>query len=137
MNRSKAKGTRWETELAGYLLDSLTRPIHRLAQHGTNDIGDLAIEGVPVTIEAKNANKIELGEWMTETVVEQRQRGTRWGALFIRRRGRACGDAYVVMTLAQWCDLVSEAVPLVIPPTPIHKPHLAVARHPSNNGGAA
>ncbi len=106
VSASRRKGTAFETLVAGFLTDALERPVHRLAQHGTKDIGDIAIEGISVTIEAKAGRSIELGQWMTETDIEAKRRGTRWAALVIKRRMKPVSQSYVVMDLAQWVDLI-------------------------------
>jgi hypothetical protein len=132
---SKRKGSAWEVQLRDHLATALGRPVHRLALSGTRDIGDLTIEGVDMTIEAKACKTLDLGGWMNELATEQAHRRSRWGALIVKRRNHGTGRAYVVMEVDQFADLVDAAHWRPEPPTPIHRPNLAVVRHPA--GGEA
>lgn len=109
MTASKRKGTAFESAVRDRLAEQLGRVVHRLALNGTRDIGDIAIEGMDIAVECKAAKAIELGSWMTETLAEQKTRGTRWGVLVVKRRMKPVGDSYVVMTLDQWCALADAA----------------------------
>jgi hypothetical protein len=136
VSASKRKGSAWEVQLRDHLAQALDRACHRLALSGTRDIGDIAVEGVDITIEAKACKALDLGGWMNELAIEQRHRATRWAALIVKRRSHSVGRAYVVMELDQWCDLVDAAHWRPDPPTPIHRPNLAVVRHPPSGASA-
>ena len=108
MSASKAKGTRWETAIVNYLADFWPHT-ERRTLNGAKDKGD--ISGIPgVVIEAKNQNRMSLAEWVDEAETERRNANAAVGAVWLHRKGRANpGDAYVVMTGAQFVALLREA----------------------------
>lgn len=64
-NRSKQKGTAWETAI----VNELTRlgfDAKRVVLHGREDQGDIHITGLPIIIEAKNEKTYKLAQWITE-----------------------------------------------------------------------
>jgi hypothetical protein len=74
---------------------------------GTRDRGDIA--GVlGWTLEAKNAQALDLSGALTEAHFEAQHAGTRWYAAILKRRRRPTGDAYVVMPLHLFADLLRE-----------------------------
>jgi hypothetical protein len=109
MSKSKAKGTTWETAIVDYLRGRGAVHAERRASHGNTDRGDIA--GVPgVVIEAKNAAKVELGNWTTEMLAEVDNAGAELGALWIKRRLRSSpGEAYVVLKGDHFVDLLISA----------------------------
>lgn len=111
VNRSKQKGTSWETSIVGYLRDELgDSRIERRTLSGALDKGDIA--GVPDTaVEAKDVAKIELAAFLDEAKVEARNAKVPVGVAWIKRRGKASpGDAYVVMDGATFTYLLREAM---------------------------
>jgi hypothetical protein len=109
MSKSKAKGTTWETAVVDYLRGRGAVHAERRASHGNTDRGDIA--GVPgVVIEAKNAAKVELGNWLVELQAEVINASAAVGAVWIKRRGRASpGDGYAVLTGEDLVTLLIEA----------------------------
>jgi hypothetical protein len=105
-NPSKKKGTKYESELVAYLRYHLERPdIERRALSGTQDRGDIAgLESW--TIEAKNHNAQNFAGWLDETQREQRNAGTEYGLLVVRRRMKPVGQSFAVMTLDQLIDII-------------------------------
>ncbi len=105
---SKRKGDAAELEAARLLADLTGYPVRRKLGAGrTDDEGDL--EGVPdCTIEVKNyadlARAIDAG--LTDSVREQANAGTAFGAAMVRRRG---GRWFVALTVEQFCALHREA----------------------------
>jgi hypothetical protein len=106
-NPNKAKGSKWELDVAKYFNDRGYHEVERRYGAGaTLDKGD--INGVKDTVvEAKNWAKITLATIMDEALVEQKNAKKRFGISIIKRRNRNVKEAYVVMTLEQWVDLYS------------------------------
>jgi len=106
-NPNKAKGSKWELDVAKYFNERGYPEVERRYGAGaTLDKGD--INGVKDTVvEAKNWAKISLSIIMDEALVEQKNAKKRFGISVIKRRNRNVKEAYVVMTLEQWIDLYS------------------------------
>jgi hypothetical protein len=106
-NPQKAKGSKWELDVARYFNERGFPDVERRYGAGaTLDKGD--INGVKDTVvEAKNWAKITLSTIMDEALVEQKNAKKRFGISVIKRRNRNVKEAYVVMTLEQWIDLYS------------------------------
>ncbi len=106
-NPSKQKGTAWETAAVGYFREHGHPNAERKAQQGAKDCGD--ITGVPDwTCELKATKTLALAEALAEAETERLNAGTRYCAAIIKRRGKTDpGQAYVVMTLQQFCDLTA------------------------------
>ena len=98
MTASKRRGTTWETKIVAYLRDNGAPHAERRALGGANDRGDIA--GIPgVCIEAKNAARAELAQWLDEAEAERRNDGADIGVVWHHRRGKGSpGDGYVTMT---------------------------------------
>jgi len=106
-NPNKAKGSKWELDVAKYFNERGFPEVERRYGAGaTLDKGD--INGVKDTVvEAKNWAKISLSTIMDEALVEQKNAKKKFGISVIKRRNRNVKEAYVVMTLEQWIDLYS------------------------------
>ena len=91
-NRSKQKGTRFETEIAAYL------GVERRTLGGSKDRGDLAISPNWVA-ECKNERQIDLAGYMAEVETERLNAKARYGAAIVKRRNKGPAEAYVVMPL--------------------------------------
>jgi len=106
-NPNKARGSKWELDVARYFNERGYPDVERRYGAGaTLDKGD--INGVKDTVvEAKNWSKIVLSTIMDEALVEQKNAKKRFGISVIKRRNKNVKDAYVVMTLEQWIDLYS------------------------------
>jgi hypothetical protein len=105
VNRSKAKGTAWETALVEYLKVSGFPYAERRALCGTSDRGDVA--GIPgVVLEAKAEKVIDLAGYMNEVAAEKRNAGAQVGAAVIKRRSHGTDRAYVVMELCDFVELI-------------------------------
>jgi hypothetical protein len=109
-NPNKAKGSKWELDVARYFNERGFPEVERRYGAGaTLDKGD--INGVKDTVvEAKNWAKISLSTIMDEALVEQKNAKKKFGISVIKRRNRNVKDAYVVMTLEQWIDLYNAYV---------------------------
>lgn len=97
MSRSRAKGTAWESLIVDYLRRNGVTHAERRALNGNQDRGDIA--GLPgVVIEAKNAARITLAEWLDEANQEALNDGAEIGLVWAKRKGRAAADhGYIVM----------------------------------------
>ena len=109
-NPNKAKGSKWELDVARYFNERGFPEVERRYGAGaTLDKGD--INGVKDTVvEAKNWAKISLSTIMDETLVEQKNAKKKFGIAIIKRRNKNVSQAYVMMTLEQWIDLYSSYV---------------------------
>ncbi|MGO1048822.1 hypothetical protein [Crossiella sp. CA198] len=109
VNPNKAKGTRTETEIARYASAVTGLHVHRLAQAGALDVGDLG--GLPLTaLQVKNHAKFDLAGWCDATAAQAQRAGQPYWAVVIKRRGHPAGRAYVLKSLdvelALYRDLV-------------------------------
>lgn len=109
MNRSKTKGTAWETAIVRHLETRGYPHAERRALSGANDRGDIA--GMPcVVVEAKAARTMTLGPWLKELDQEIVNDGADTGALWIKRVGKAsAADGVIVMRPADWLALLKTA----------------------------
>jgi len=114
-NRSKAKGTSWETAIVTYLRDNGRPFCERRTLGGIHDRGD--ISGIPaVVIEAKAAKSLSIGAWLKELDAEiandlaRSKDDATTGALWVKTRGKtSAGDGYIVMRPDVWLALLREA----------------------------
>lgn len=96
MNRSKQKGTSFETEVVRYLQSDGFPEARRNALQGNKDIGDIG--GLPVVIEVKNCKEMSLAQWVDEAVVEARNAEQAIGVVWHKRRGKGSpAECYVTM----------------------------------------
>lgn len=109
-NRSRDKGTAWETAIVGYLRASGAPHAERRRLSGAKDRGDIA--GLPgVVVEAKwAAARLELAAWIAEAEAERVNAGAELAVVWHHRRGKASpGDGYVTMTGATLVRLLRAA----------------------------
>lgn len=106
VNKSKIKGTAFESAIVRYLQDHGFPYARRLALAGGADKGDITLGdepvGGPVTLEAKDHAKINLAGFVDEAIKESENAGTPLGVVVVKRRGKNVSQAYVVTTLEQW-----------------------------------
>jgi hypothetical protein len=104
MNATKRKGASWE-----YLQESGWTGAERRALAGNADRGDVL--GLPGwVIEAKNASRIELAQWVKEAETEAANAGVELAAVWAKREGKAsAADGYVVLTGRQFVQLLRHA----------------------------
>lgn len=112
MSKAKQKGTKAETEVVKYLVDSGVFPdAHRSALLGINDVGDIVGVG-DLTIQVKNCKTPKITIWLRDTE-EQRIRGRRtYGVVVAKRDGYGdtrVGNWYAIMLSEQWKQLWNEA----------------------------
>ena len=106
-NPSKAKGTRWESQVRNYLKERGI-PAYRPAQTGFKDSGD--IHGVsPFIIQAKDWRDIRaaLNEGVTGAVKQAANAGEDFGVAVIKRARKPVEDGYAVMRLQDWVSVLA------------------------------
>lgn len=125
VNKSKAKGTGWETAIVRYLLAEGLAGAERRALYGTDDRGDIAglIDWV---ISAKNCKATTLAKWVDDVQLQQANAGASNSAVWHHRRGRASpADAFVTITGSQFTRLLRAAGYLPPAPDPAGLPRAA------------
>ncbi len=106
-NKSKQKGTAWETAVVRWLGQWFPH-VERRTLTGSADKGDIA-GIVGVVIECKNAAAIDLAKWSRELDAEIHNANADLGFLIIKRRGTTSpGDAYVLTTAASMVKILTE-----------------------------
>lgn len=107
-NRSKQKGTAFESAVVAYFNEHGFPHVERRALAGNVDRGDLA--GIPgVVIECKATKDAAIGEHMREAETERQNAQADIGAVVWKRRQKPVGDAAVILPLAQFVTLLQEA----------------------------
>ena len=108
-NRSKQKGTRWESSIVDTLQANGFPHAERRALNGNTDKGD--ITGIPgVVIEAKDCQRVQLAEWVDQATLEGANAAADVAAVWAHRKGRGSPlDGYVVMTGSQFVGLLHDA----------------------------
>lgn len=109
VNKSKIRGTSWESAIVRYLITEGHPHVERRALAGTADRGDIA--GVPGwVLEAKNCKSMDLAGWVDEAMIEQANDGADYAAVWHHRRGKASpAEGYVTMTGATFVRLLRAA----------------------------
>jgi hypothetical protein len=108
-NRSRDKGTSWETQLVRFLQEHGWIHAERRARRGIKDAGDVS-GVVGVCIEAKAEKRITLSEYLDETEAEKANANAAVGVTWIKRpRKTSPGDAYVLMSGVQFVELLKAA----------------------------
>lgn len=106
MNRSKDKGTAFETAVARYLATRLPgQPVERRTLQGVNDRGDIAgvtLNGYRVTIECKNVSRVQLPKHMRE--LEREKQNDRADVGLLINHAPGCGFTDHGMA-GQWVTL--------------------------------
>lgn len=103
-NRSKQKGTSFESLLVAYLQE-LGFDAERQVLHGNADQGDIRVRipgGPGFNIEAKNCQTMSLGTWVDEATNEARNAGRPCVVVHKRRGKGTAGEQFVTMNLDQF-----------------------------------
>lgn len=102
----KIKGSNFERAVVNFLSDYFPTIERRLA--GSNkDRGDL--QGLPFTvIECKNTKELRLGEWLDRLNEQMDNAGAFRGVVIAKRRNKQVSEAYAVMPLVLWAQLMKE-----------------------------
>mgnify|MGYP002640864697 CR=1 FL=1 len=111
---NKAKGTKFESDVANYLQSRGVR-CKRHPRTGVNDIGDAGfpLNKGTMVLEAKARKSIDLATFVAESLVEAVNyehkfpaEAPAFGAAVVKRRQKPIGDAYVVLTLDEFVELL-------------------------------
>jgi len=104
-NPQKAKGTRWETAVTRFLRDAGLYA-YKPRQEGFRDVGDIHVP--PFTLQAKDWKDLAgaLREGTDGARAQRIHAGLPFGAAVIKRARRPVEDAYVVVRLGDFPDLV-------------------------------
>lgn len=113
MSKSRAKGTRWESELLVRLRDVFGPDVHRAPLRGTHDAGDYV--GLPMVVEAKSTASPRLTAWAVTCIKAARfhrdaVNGTVVPWVIAWHGDRVQGEGPVaVLTLDYWLELERKA----------------------------
>ena len=114
MNRSKDKGTSFESQVVEYMRNRLQdERIERRTLSGKNDRGDVSgiyIRGKACVLECKNHRKMELSTWMDEAEEERGNADAEYAFVIHKRRGcgeKRMGETYVTTDLETLCALIA------------------------------
>ncbi len=101
----RRKGTRAELLVAKYFNDHGHPKAERARSGWTDDRGD--IDGVDdLTVEVKDQRRHDIGCWLKELEVEQKNRGTKHGVCAVKKLGAVEVDSwYAIMTMAEFLKL--------------------------------
>ena len=106
---SKRKGSAWELAIAKYLVEAGWKFAERRLAGSTLDKGDIyGIIGC--VIEAKNEKRIDLAGYLKELETEIANAKAATGVVMLKKRGTTdVGEAYAVMPIRRWVELMKEA----------------------------
>lgn len=103
----KAKGSQFERDVVNFLSDWFPTIERRLAG-SQQDRGDL--QGIPYTvIECKNHKTFNLPGWMDRLAEQMDNANAFRGVVIVKRRNKPTAQAYAVMPLELWAELIKEA----------------------------
>lgn len=111
MSRNKQRGTRWESAVRDYLnerLGDLGVEVYRPAQEGFKDSGDL--HGVPFfAIQCKDWRETmnAIREGLIGVQTQKTHADKPWGVNIVKRARKPVGQAYVVMTLEDFTEVLA------------------------------
>ena len=105
-NRSKAKGTRFESDVVEFLQANGYPHAERRALAGNVDKGDITGIGPDWVIECKSVATIKLAEFVDEAEAERVNAGAKYGVAVVKRRGKNVAKAYAVMDLDKFVELM-------------------------------
>lgn len=103
---AQRKGDKAEREVRSMIAEHLGIDAPRLRAGATIDVGDLRIPGCVIEVKSYDDFARAVRDGITESVTEQANAGTPFGAAFIRRRG---GTWVVALTPDQFFALYREA----------------------------
>jgi hypothetical protein len=109
VNRSKAKGTAWETACVNWL-SWFIAGVRRKVLAGSADEGDLTWGTERVVIECKNVATLAVSKWIREAEAEALNAGAEYGVVLYKVRGKGqVADGVVAMSPETFVRLIKEA----------------------------
>ena len=107
-NRNKVKGSQFERDVVAYLRANGHQYAERAYGAGRPD-GRGDIDGIPGwTLELKNHRALELSAWQDEAERERENGRRRFAAVVFKRRNKPVADAYVLLSLSTFAELLAE-----------------------------
>ena len=103
---AKRKGDVFERAVAEFFREHGHPGVQRAYGAGrADDVGDLV--GVPgFVIQCRNTQRIDLAGAVDAAEAQRGHAGARFGAAVVKRRGRGAADAYVVVSLSTFAELL-------------------------------
>lgn len=109
MNRSKAKGTWWETACVNWLAERIAG-VRRKVLAGAADEGDLTWGSERVVVECKNVATLAVPAWIREAEIEATNNGSEFGVVLYKVRGKGqVADGVVAMSPDTFVRLIKKA----------------------------
>lgn len=116
LNRSKQKGTAFESLIRDYLQEEWSEIVERMPLSGGEDRGDIANFRIgansqhKLAVELKNCKTMSLGAWIAEAHDEARHYDAVAGIVCHKRRGKGqAGEQYLTMTLSDFLTILHAA----------------------------
>ena len=110
-SKSRAKGTRWESDIVKYL-DAMGANVQRLVQTGSSDQGDIRADNF--ILQARDRAQIDLSGSIDDAHQQLAHfqklhpgEGVDNCAAVIKRRRRGISEGYVVMTLIDFARVLN------------------------------
>lgn len=106
-NPNADRGARWERAIRDFLRETFGHLVIRPRQEGYVDIGDLHLS--PFVLQAKDWTNLTdaLNEGLKGAEKQAAAAGEPYGVAVVKRRNRAVGLSYAVMTLATFRRVVA------------------------------
>jgi hypothetical protein len=99
VNRSKAKGTWFESSTADFLRTHGFPWAHRNPPAGSKDVGDIG-GVIDIAIQCKNCVRLELSKWMDEAAAQAANADASLFCVVHKRKGKGDpGEQFVTMPL--------------------------------------
>lgn len=115
-NRSKQKGTAFESLVRDYLQQAWSPIVERMPLSGNADRGDLSNFRVGtkqqhlIAFELKNRTQMSLSQWVREAQEEAMNYDAVAGVVCHKRKGKgAAGEQFVTMTLEDFLTILHAA----------------------------
>jgi len=107
VSANKRAGARFEQQVADYLAAHGHPYAERRHVRGSRDRGDLS--GIPGwVLELKATRELDVAGAVDEAAKEAGNAGTRWYAAILKRRRKPIAEAYVVLPLRLFAELLRE-----------------------------
>lgn len=104
-NPNKARGTAWEGAVCAFLRSAGFTEVFRMAPGGEHDAGDVG--GLPDwALECRDTARIDLAGDLKDAEMRAVNKGCKYGAAIIKKRRAPVADAYVVMSLVLFTEVL-------------------------------
>ena len=106
MNKSKAKGTSFETDCVNYANEQGYEAIRKVLS-GAEDKGDIQLRK-DIILECKAAVKFDLSGWMEETNIQKANSKSKWAFLVVKRPRKNVSKSYAIIEYDQLLELLKK-----------------------------